>query len=359
MKQIIRQKRITTLLSCMMLLSIPMTDALAKSPAKQEQIIVGLANVVQEKMPQTYNTFGTLTADKIVTISPSSDGRITKIYFKNGQLVEKGTPIIQMDDTDAKADVATKQADLNLAITTYQRHKQLFAYGGTTKQSLDQLAADVKNDKIAVTNSNILLEKLTLKAPFDGQLGEFSVQAGDYVSAGDALVTLLNKAPIIVNYSLPQELITKLKIGQKVVISTQSIKKKTFNGQVSFISPAVDAATGTFNMEATLPNKDGSLAPGMFVQVLQTIGDTDNALVIPDVALLSDIEGNYVYRVVDHKVARTNVTIGTIKDGKVEIIKGLKLGQAVITQGQQKVSDGEMVETVLDSGFNPPANRMG
>jgi membrane fusion protein (multidrug efflux system) len=313
------------------------------------KIMVAVTKVAEEKMPQTYSTFGTLSADKIVTISPTTDGRVTEVHFKNGQLVSKGTPIIQMDDTDAKAVLATKKANLALAETTYQRHKQLFAYGGDTKQNLDQLAAEVKNDNIAVTNSNILLENLTLKAPFDGQLGEFQVHAGDYVSAGDPLVTIVNKTPIKAAYSLPQSFITKLKMRQKVQITTESMPGKIFDGSVSFISPSVDPNTGTFSLEATLPNKQGALAPGMFVQVLQTIGDTNKALVIPETALLSDIEGNYVYRVVHDKAARTNVTIGTIQDGKIQIMTGLKVGEPIISQGQQKVNDGDNVSVVPDT----------
>lgn len=301
---------------------------------------------------ETYSTFGTLAAIQKVTVSSDSDSRVTKIFFKNGQLVSKDTPLIQMDDSNAKAELAVNQANLALAEATYKRNAQLLKYGATTKQNLDQLLAEVVNDKTTVKNSQIALDNLTLKAPFDGQLGAFQINQGDYVSAGDALVTLVSKSPIRVDYSIPQDLAEKLKMKQNVIITAKAIPSQSFNGAVSYISPTVDSDTGTISLQATIANKDGLLSPGMFVQVVEVLGQNDQALVIPDSALLSDIEGNYVYRVDNNRATRANVIIGNIQDGKIEILKGLKKGDSVITQGQQKISDGDEIEAIVEQADN-------
>lgn len=313
-----------------------------------EPITVATTPVRVAEINEKFTTFGSMEAIQKVVISSDDDSRVTKIYFKNGQLVSKGTPIIQLDDSVAKADLATKKATLALAKRTYERHLQLFDVGAATKESLDQLLSEEKSDMIAVKNSEITLENLTLKAPFDGHLGAFTVNAGDYVAAGQALVTVVKKSPIRVAYSIPQSYSEKLKIGQKVVVQAKAIPHQSFTGELSYISPTIDPNTGTVSLEATFANSDGLLAPGMFVQVENILGQNRSALVIPEVALLSDIQGNYVYTVKDGKAARINITIGNIEEGQVQVLKGLDKNQEIISEGQQKLSDGDLV-TVVDS----------
>lgn len=313
-----------------------------------EKITVATTPVRVSEISEKFTTFGSMEAIQKVVISPDDDSRVTKIYFKNGQLVTKGTPIIQLDDSVAKADLATKKATLALAKRTYERHLQLFDVGAATKESLDQLLSEEKSDMIAVKNSEITLENLTLKAPFDGNLSAFTVNAGDFVSAGQALVTVVKKAPIRVAYSIPQSYSSKLQIHQSVIVKAKAIPHKSFTGKVTYISPTVDPNTGTISLEGTFENSEGLLAPGMFVQVENILGENSSALVIPEVALLSDIQGNYVYTVKDGKAARINITIGNIQEGKVQVLKGLNKGQEIVSEGQQKLSDGDPV-TVVDS----------
>ena len=313
-----------------------------------ETITVATTPVKVTEINEMFTTFGSMEAIQKVVVSSDADSRVTKIYFKNGQLVSKGTPIIQLDDSVAKADLATLKATLALAKRTYERHLQLFDVGAATKESLDQLLSEEKSDMIAVKNSEITLENLTLKSPFDGQLSAFTVNAGDYVAAGQALVTIVEKSPIRVAYSIPQSYSEKLKIGQKVIVEAKAIQHQSFTGELSYISPTVDPNTGTVSLEGTFANSDGLLAPGMFVQVQSILGRNRSALVIPEVSLLSDIQGNYVYTVKNSKALRINITIGNIQEGDVQVLKGLSKDQEIISEGQQKLSDGDPV-TVVDS----------
>jgi membrane fusion protein (multidrug efflux system) len=290
-----------------------------------------------------YQSFGTLKAKNKVTISATVDARVTKIFFQDGQLVTQNAPLIQLDDTTAKAEVAQKQAKLTLAKATYARNQKLIKVGATTQQSLDKLKATVKNDQIALTNAQLELQKLTLKAPFDGQLGSFQVHADDYVTAGQDLVLLVSKSPITVTYSAPQKYSTQLKIGAKIKVSAQAVPKQSFAGQITYISPTVDPQTGTIAIEASIDNKQGVLSPGMFCKIAQVMGQHLNAIVIPPEALLSDIQGNYVYVVKNSHAVRANISVGNIENNQVEVLKGLKQGQLVITQGQQKINEGDLV----------------
>lgn len=341
----------------LIILAIIFALKLNKSPASQGQtpITVATSSVEVSKIYETYTTFGTLQAVREVEISANNDSRVTRIYFSNGNLVSKGNPIIQLDSSDAIADLAQKQADLDLAQRTYDRHKQLYEYGGTTQESLDQLKSEVTSDAILVKNSELALQNLTLKAPFDGQLGAFQVNEHDFVSAGTELVKLVQRSPIKVSYSIPQSLASKVKIDQSVNITTHSVDGKNFDAAVSYISPRINEATGTIALEATIENNDGILLPGMFAQVVEKFGQNPNALTVPEVAVLSDIEGNYVYTVENNKAARVNVVIGDIQDGKMEILSGLEEGQNIISQGQQKVNDGDLV-TVTNASDDEDKN---
>lgn len=333
------------LIALLIAITIILISKVNTKPLAQGQapLTVATSSVLVSNIDETYTTFGTLQAVKEVEISANNDSRVTNIYFSNGNLVSKGNPIIQLDSSDAIADLAQKKADLALAQRTYERHEQLYEYGGTTQETLDQLKAEVTNDEILVKNSELALQNLTLKAPFDGQLGAFQVNNHDYVEAGSELVKLVQRAPIKVSYSIPQSLAAKVKIEQSVTVTTRSVDGKNFDAAVSYISPRINEATGTIALEATTKNNDGILLPGMFAQVTEKLGQNPNALTVPEVAVLSDIEGSYVYTVENNKATRTNVLIGNIQDGRMEILSGLSKGQNIISQGQQKVNDGDLV----------------
>jgi membrane fusion protein, multidrug efflux system len=348
---------IGTVIILFIIIAAVFVSKLNKPPVSQGRTSISIAtsDVLISNIYETYTTFGTLQAVREVEISANDDSRVTRIYFSNGNLVSKGNPILQLDSSDAIADLAQKQADLDLAQRTYDRHEQLYEYGGTTKESLDQLKSEVTSDAILVKNSELALQNLTLKAPFDGQLGAFQVNEHDFVSAGTELVKLVQRSPIKVSYSIPQSLASKVKIEQSVTVTTRSVDGKSFDAAVSYISPRINEATGTIALEATIENNDGILLPGMFAQVVEKFGQNPNALTVPEVAVLADIEGSYVYTVENNKATRVNVVIGDIQDGKMEILSGLEEGQNIISQGQQKVNDGDLV-TVTNASDNEDEN---
>jgi membrane fusion protein, multidrug efflux system len=321
----------------MVLMGANSTATSAKAP-----IVVQVATVTIQPVPLYVDALGSLSAVHSVTISSQTDGRVAKIYFKNGQEVGNNMPIIQLDDATAKANYASALTALNLSKRKYERAKLLPA-GAMSQQSVEALAAAVQSDDATAKSDLALLNQKTITAPFAGVLGAFKSQVGDYTTAGDPLVSLVNTAQLRANFNVAQALLPKLKLGQLVKVVVNAYPKKTFYGTVNFISPSVSDTTRATPVQALVQNAKNLLAPGMFCHISQQIGVDKKALLIPEEAVSADIKGFYVYKVVGSKVAKTYVSTGTRLNGQVQITHGLKKGQTIVTAGIQKLLDGSSI----------------
>lgn len=319
----------------------------SKNNDQPAPIPVKVAKVHQQSLPIQVQSVGNLVAVQKGVISSEVSGRVAKIYYQDGQFVAKSMPIIQLDDTTAKADLASAKAALNLSQTTFNRYQQVFKEGGTSKQQLDQLRSDMESKQAAVKNAQVELQQKTLVAPFDGNLNEIKIVVGDYVDQGQVLVSIINKRALKVQYTIPQQFLPQLQMGQNVNVTSSAYKDQVFTGKVSYISPAVDKDTGTVAVQATIPNKQELLSPGMFVTVTQQLGVDKKALMIPEEGVMASLQGYHVFRVVKGKAVQTKVTLGVHKDGMVQVINGLQLDDTVVIAGQQKLEDGSVV-TILN-----------
>lgn len=307
-------------------------------------IPVVVAKVTRMNIPKEVEALGSLEALNIVTISPEVAGRVTKIFFKDGQKIAKGMPIIQLNNEQDKAAYQAAVSALNLSKVKYKRSKLVFeSAGAISRQDLDQLQADVESKEAAVKTALATLNQKELLAPFDGILGSFQVQVGDYVNAGEKLVKLVNRKQLRAIFVIPEKYVPELKLNQQVVATTNAYPKMKFLGTVTFISPSVDLATRSVEVQAAINNQKDLLSPGMFVEIVQTVGIDKNALVVPDDAVEASVKGYTVYVVQNNKVKQTQVTLGTHVRNLVQITKGLKFGDVVVIAGQQKLQDGSIV----------------
>lgn len=303
------------------------------------------AKVTQMPVFEQVQTFGNLVAVQNVTISTEVAGKVSNIFFKDGQRVKKDALLLQLDNTQAKADLISAQADLALSKRNYERYVQLNKYGGTTKQQLDKAQADVNAKEAAVQQDLNTLQKYTMTAPFSGKLGKFMINPGDYVAVGDKLVTLVNNSVLKIVYALPEDTLPKLKMGQQVIVMVDAVPNQTFTGNVSYIAPSINTNTGTIAVQATIQNKTGLLKQGLFATVRQLFnaGKSSNALVVPEECVLASLKGNYVYLIKNNKAIIQYVTMGPHIEGFVEITAGLKLGDNIIAEGQQKLSNNASI----------------
>lgn len=312
-------------------------------------VYVKVAPVSRRDIPIYIHALGSLTAGEAVTLSAQVAGRISAVYFKDGQSVEKGMPVIQLDHAKAAADYASQLAALHLSQRIYERSKLLLNQA-VSEQALEQAKAKLSASKAQLQVSQIALDQKQVSAPFTGLLGKFLVSPGDYVLAGQPLVTLVNAASVHVNFNLAQDKLGKLKLNQMVKVQVNAYPKQVFIGTVNYISPSVNANTRSIAIQALIPNKQHLLKPGMFVKVAQKVSVIKSALVLPEMAVNADAAGYYVYVVSGTHVKKVSVTLGTRLSDSVQIRSGLKVGDRVVVAGVQKLSPNALITLTPPKG---------
>lgn len=308
----------------------------------QAPTIVQVSTASVGNIPQTISSLGTLEAEKSVVLSAQAAGLIQSIFFKNGQTVAKNMPIIQLDDKVAQANHGKALTQLQVDQSNYTRAKE--AASAYSVQQLLQLKAKAISDKADVASAAAALEQMKVLAPFDGVLGTFKKQTGDYVNAGDALVTLVNIDELKADYNIAESYKPMLKQGQLVTITVSAYPNKKFYGTVNYISPSVATDTRTVQIQALVSNQKSLLSPGMFVKVEQNIGNLSHVVLIPDQAVMADIKGYYVYKAIGSKAVKTYIKMGQRTSSQVQVLSGIKAGVTIIIAGQDKLEDGQAIQ---------------
>jgi membrane fusion protein (multidrug efflux system) len=181
---------------------------------------------------------------------------------------------------------------------------------------------------------------MQLTAPFDGVTGKCMVSPGDYVSIGQALVSLTDTHHLRVEYSIAEKYLSVLKLGQEISITTSAYPGKKFLGHVAFISPTINTQDRTISVYAEVPNDDQQLSAGLFVNVKHSLGMVKDVLLVPSISLVATIDGHQVYKVVNSKAQAVPIEIGQRTLDSVQVVSGLAENDAIVTAGQQKLRDG-------------------
>lgn len=315
-----------------------------KNIGHPDATIVEAEPVKTGDIPIQAQAIGALTAEKNVEITPEIAGQVSQILFKDGSFVQKGTPLIQLDDKVLRAKLESAKANLFYSETNYKRMLQLGKHGAISQQAIDQSFADLKEKKATAEESQVAVEKMLLKAPFDGMTTKVKVSPGHYVSVGQELVSLVDIKHLRVEYSVSERYLPSLKLNQDIKITTSAYPGKEFIGRVSYISPTINPENRTITLYATLPNEDGLLTSGLFVNITHFLGKETNALLIPAHSLTATMEGQVVYKIVNGKAISTPIVIGQRTDKDVQVISGLSKNDIIVVAGQQKIKDGAAVE---------------
>ena len=310
---------------------------------KVGSILVNVVQVQQATVATTATALGSIKAAKNVMISAQQSGQVNAIYFKSGQSVSAGMPIAQLANEKALADYRSAVSALKVEQQKYSRSK-LLLNEAISMQALAELAANVDKAKAQVQQAETVVNNKKIVAPFDGTLGDFKVEVGDYVSVGAAIVRLVNRQQLAVSYALPERYLSSLKLGQLVTIQAAAYSNQSFFATVNFIAPSVDPHTRTVAMRALLTRPSRLLLPGMFVHVTQQLAVNQRALMLPQRAVGADIKGYYVFRVQNHRAEKVYVEIGTRTKNQVVINKGVVRGDVIVSDGLQKLSDGDRVQ---------------
>lgn len=319
----------------------------AKPAPAPEAIMVEVGHVKQGEIAIQSNTIGTLTAAQSVTLAAEMSGQVAMIMARDGTFVRKGTAIIKLDDTVSKVKAESAKANYQYSEMNYNRMTILGKKGAISQQMIDQSLAELKEKKALAEESSVLASKMTITAPFDGVLGKIKVNPGEYVRIGEDIVTLTDTKNLRVEFSISEQFLGQLKLGQQVTLTTSSYPGKKFYGKVAYIAPTINTEDRTISVYADVPNDEGLLTAGLFVNVTQLMGSKNNVLLIPAISLVATIDGQQVYKIVNNKAVASPVKVGQRTENQVQILEGLILDDTVVVTGQHKLKDGTPVKYKL------------
>jgi len=304
--------------------------------------VVAIAAKLQNWQQQVQAT-GSLNAFQGVMLKSEVAGRVTKINFSSGQTVKAGDLLLEIDPGILQAQLVAAQAKATLSSGDYQRAIELFKRGVLAKQDLDTALSTQNSDAANVDALKAQLAQNIIVAPFDGRLGLRLINLGDYISPGKPLVNLQTLNPMRVDFSVSENYLGQIAPGDKLQIQSDAFPNQIFTGNVKAIDSAVDPATRTISLRAIIANPEGKLLPGSFVQVTLMAGKPQLLITIPQLAVVYDSAGNYVYVINHGHAAKKIISIVQQNDTQVAVTGNIKAGDQVITEGQLKIMDGAPV----------------
>lgn len=306
----------------------------------------------QTTWPTTLGVVGTMEAVHGVTVSADLPGTVAKINFDSGRSVQEGEVLVELDTRQERAQLAAMEAQRDLAKINYARYNQLSSEGVISRQDYDKAIADQKQTEANVAEIRATIDRKTIRAPFSGVLGIRQINLGQYLSAGSPIVSLQSLNPIYVNFNVPQQVLSQVKLGESVRLTTDNLAGLTFTGRVNAVNSVVDEATRNIQVQATVNNPGGKLRPGMFTQVDVGVGANRTLIPLPASAINYAPFGDSVFIVSEIKgpdgkayrgVRQQFVKVEGARGDQVGVVSGLNPGEEVVTSGVFKLRNGAAV----------------
>jgi membrane fusion protein (multidrug efflux system) len=328
-------------------------------PEAVTTIVAGL-----ESWPLGIAAIGTATAIQGVTVSADLPGIVSRIAFESGARVEKGSVLVELDARQEQAQLTAAVAQLDLARLNLDRTVGLRAQGIISLAENDRVVAEHKQAEARVGEIRATLDRKTIRAPFSGILGIRQINLGQYLQAGDPVVPLQAINPIYVNFTVTQQDVPKVRVGEEVQVAIEGVAGPGISGRITAVDSVVDAATRNVQVQATLPNPEGRLRPGMFVKTQLHVGTPTKVIALPASAINYAPYGDSVFVVADLKspkgepyrgVRQQFVKLGDSRGDQVAILSGVEVGQAVVSSGAFKLRNGSAIKVNNDilPGNNP------
>ncbi|MDT8428890.1 MAG: efflux RND transporter periplasmic adaptor subunit [Pseudomonadales bacterium] len=302
--------------------------------------------VFRGDIEQTYRTVTTLEAGNTVDVVARSTGVLEKLLVEEGDRVEAGQTLAQLDTAQLVLEVAQREATVARLRGDLERAQAIFDRQLGTSQNVETANFEYKAQLAQLELSQLLLDYATVTAPISGIVTQRLVNQGNMVQANNVLFTLVDQDSMEAVLNLPQKELSRVAVGQAVTLQVDAWPEHNIPGQIRRVRPQVDADTGTFRVVAALDNSSRLLQAGMFGRVEIILGVRTDALLIEEQALITRDDRAFVYVVRDNVAVLTFVQPGIRQNGLVEIIAGLQAGDLVITTGQQMLEDGAIVEVI-------------
>jgi membrane fusion protein (multidrug efflux system) len=302
-----------------------------------------------EPMGIEIEAVGTTQANESVEVTSKASNTVTAIRFQEGEVVARGTVLVEMDGSQARASLAEAQASLARSKSQYDRSRDLQSRQALSMADLEQVEASLKADEARVAAAQARLDDTVIRAAFTGRTGFRHVSVGSFVSPGTVITTLDDTSIIKLDFTVPETYLFVLRRGLPVTAVATGLPDRTFDGVVTNMDSRVDPVTRSVTVRAELANAEGLLRQGMFMTVsLQ--GEVTPTLLVPEEALVPERGHAYVFVVQNNVVERREVRTGKRRPGFVEIVDGVAEHERVVVEGTQAVRDGTVVQESSANG---------
>jgi membrane fusion protein, multidrug efflux system len=335
--------------------------------------VVEVAKAEATTLTDDVQAVGSLKSEQGVTLRPETSGRIARLGFTQGQSVKRGQLMVQLDDTLQQAQLKQAQAQASIANTRLQRNRELLGQGFVSQSAVDQSLADVDVAQAQVALAQAQIARMQVLAPFSGTAGLRAVDVGDYVKDGADIVRVEDLSALTVQFALPERTLDRLRVGQAVELNIDALPGRKFTGRVKALDSQVDANGRALQVLAQVTNTGALLKPGMFARAQVVFAVRENAVVVPEEALVPLGNKQLLFKVVDapagaepaapapnaappgaptvappgaptgpRKIAqRIEAKLGLRLAGKVEILEGVKAGDVLVTAGHARLLRGD------------------
>lgn len=313
---------------------------------------VGVVRAWTSPVERMIQLVGTTQAVDTVSVTAQATGTVSWIGFEDEDRVEAGTPLVRLDDRRAAADARAARARVERLKLRMTRVVDAFERGAANAVEIDDARTALAEAEAELERYEAILADFEITAPFGGLITRRLVSLGALVSPGASVAMLNTVDPIEVRFAVPEAYLADLEPGLTIRAMSAAYEDRVFRGELDAVGAEIDPTSRAAEVYARLPNGDGLLRPGMFMTVRLVLGSRENAVLVPESALVVEGTRTEVFLVGENnEVSRNRVRIGARFPGLVEVLEGVRAGDTVVTSGVQKLRDGTLVETAPDDNL--------
>lgn len=293
---------------------------------------------------KTIEAVGSLSASQGTVIKAETSSRITGIFFRSGENVKAGAPLLQLNPDILKAQLDAAKAQTQLSKADYERGLTLYKKKVFAKADLDKVSANYQIDLAKQAQNQAAFDQTLIRAPFSGRLGLREVNLGDIIDPSKPITNLESINLLWVDFNIPGTEASKITMGSKILIHASAYPNKTFVGTIYAVDSHIDNDTRSLAVRASLNNAEQVLLPGAFVDIQIEVGTPETLIIVPETAVNTDDNGSFVYRIIHHKAIKTFVSIRFHEDGKIGLVSSdIHPGDQIISVGGFKVEGNSVV----------------
>jgi membrane fusion protein (multidrug efflux system) len=307
---------------------------------------VEAVNVSSADMAAYYASTTTLEAENQARVVAKVAGIIEQIHVEEGDFVEAGQPLAQLEDEQYRLELNRAKALLKQRENEYKRKKELYERNVISAEDFENAKYSYEDQKASYELAKLNVEHTTIKAPIDGIISERSIKSGNMLSNNEETFTITDMDPLLAVLHAPEHEMSKLKVGQKALLKADALPAQTFQGEILRLSPTVDPSTGTFKVTVAVRDETYQLKPGMFGRIRIMYDLHPNALQIPKSAVISEDDSEHVFVVRDQQAFRKAIQTGYSEENMVEVLDGLGPDEMVVTIGHNSLQDSSLVEII-------------